>query len=99
MNELSSIIGDPKVEAVLSRLQGEANGQMQQLLFHYLPKLSGLLLGRGMNLKWDQSALDFYKDKYIPIDPAQGKLLCLLARSLNAQMIVEFGISFILIGC
>jgi hypothetical protein len=34
------------------------------------------------------------KDLYVPVSPKQGRLLYLVARSLRAQRIVEFGTSF-----
>jgi predicted O-methyltransferase YrrM len=48
----------------------------------------------GGGIPWDKSQLNFYKDKYIAIEPDQGCLLYLLARSINAKTIVEYGSSF-----
>lgn len=87
-----SVLYDPKVEAVLDKLHREADRQFGSLLLHYLPKLPGLITGKG--IAWNPGKIDFYKDKYIPIDRDQGYLLYLLARSLNAKTIVEFGTSF-----
>ena len=86
------IINDAKIEQVLQRLHQEAEKQLPRLILHYLPKLPGLFTGKG--IKWDKTKTDFYKDKYIPIEPDQGIFLYLLARSINAQNIVEFGTSF-----
>ena len=88
----STVINDPKIEQVLQRLHKEANNQTPRLILHYLPKLPGLFTGKG--IKWDKTKTDFYKDKYIPIEPDQGNFLYLLARSINAKNIVEFGTSF-----
>ena len=88
----STVINDPKIEKVLQRLHQEANNQTPRLILHYLPKLPGLFTGKG--IKWDKTKTDFYKDKYIPIEPDQGNFLYLLARSINAKNIVEFGTSF-----
>ena len=87
-----TVINDPKIEQVLQRLHQQANKQTPRLIFHYLPKLPGLFTGKG--IKWDKTKTDFYKDKYIPIEPDQGNFLYLLARSINAKNIVEFGTSF-----
>jgi predicted O-methyltransferase YrrM len=94
MNNNSSlkVLNDPAIAAVLDRLYKAADRQLGSLLWHYLPKLPGLLWGKG--IPWDQTKTDFYRDKYIPIEPDQGALLYLLARSLNAKTIVEFGTSF-----
>ena len=88
----STVINDPKIEQVLQRLHKEANNQTPRLILHYLPKLPGLFTGKG--IKWDKTKTDFYKDKYIPIEPDQGNFLYLLGRSINAKNIVEFGTSF-----
>jgi predicted O-methyltransferase YrrM len=87
-----SVLNDPKVENVLDKLHRQADRQFSSLLLHYLPKLPGLLTGKG--IAWNPSKTEFYKDKYIPIDRDQGHLLYLLGRSLNAKTIVEFGTSF-----
>ena len=86
------VLQNARAIAVLERLHQEANQQLPKLLFHYLPKLPRLFLGKGM--QWDKSSIDFYKDKYIAIKPDQGCLLYLLARSINAKTIVEYGTSY-----
>lgn len=85
----NSVLNDIKVEAVLDRLYYNADRQLNQLLWHYLPQL---LTGKGS--KWNTSNTSFYNDKYIPIESEQGDFLYLLARSNNAKTIVEFGTSF-----
>ncbi|MEH2243278.1 O-methyltransferase [Nostoc sp.] len=88
----ASALNDTKIETVLNRLHAEANKQFGGLILHYLPKLIGLFLGKG--IKWDQTKTEFYNDKYIPIEPDQGELMYLIVRSINAKTIVEFGTSF-----
>lgn len=83
----SSILNDPKIEAVLNQLHNNADRQFNSLLLHYLPKLPRLLIGKG--IKWDKGNTDFYNDKYIPLEREQGNFLYSLARSINAKMIVE----------
>jgi predicted O-methyltransferase YrrM len=85
-------LNDPQIEAVLDRLYHQADRQFKSLFLHYLPQLPRLLAGKGIH--WDRTQTDFYRDKYIPIEPDQGNLLYLIARSLNAKTIVEFGTSF-----
>ncbi|MEH2465050.1 O-methyltransferase [Nostoc sp.] len=94
MSKLSkaSALNDTKIETVLNRLHAEADKQFGGLILHYLPKLPGLFLGKG--IKWDQTKTEFYNDKYIPIERDQGELMYLIARSINAKTIVEFGTSF-----
>ncbi|MDJ0590609.1 MAG: tRNA (adenine(22)-N(1))-methyltransferase TrmK [Pleurocapsa sp. MO_226.B13] len=94
MNKISraKVLNDPKIEAVLARLYQQSDRQFGSLLLHYLPQLPNLLLGKGF--KWDRTKTDFYRDKYIPIEPEQGKWLYLTARAIDAQNIVEFGTSY-----
>jgi predicted O-methyltransferase YrrM len=87
-----SPISDRQIETVLNRLHKAANQQVGSLILHYLPQLPRLFLGKG--IQWDQTKTDFYCDKYIPIEPDQGEFMYLLARSLNAKTIVEYGTSF-----
>ncbi|MEH2274536.1 MAG: class I SAM-dependent methyltransferase [Nostoc sp.] len=94
MSKLSkpSALNDIKIETVLARLHAEADKQFGGLILHYLPKLPGLFLGKG--IQWDQTKTEFYNDKYISIERDQGELMYLIARSINAKTIVEFGTSF-----
>lgn len=84
-------IADPQVRTLLTRLHGEADGQTLGLVLALLPQLPKLLLGRKLRWERYESVL---ADKYIPLEPAQGMLCYLLARSLRARHIVEFGTSF-----
>lgn len=88
----SSVLNDPKIEAVLDRLHSCADRQFGQLLLHYLPKLPRLFAGKGIG--WETTGLDFYHDKYIAIEREQGNFIYLLARSIEAKTIVEYGTSF-----
>ncbi|MDF5707815.1 MAG: tRNA (adenine(22)-N(1))-methyltransferase TrmK [Nostoc sp. S4] len=94
MSKLSkkSGLNDARVETVLAQLHAEANKQLPGLILHYLPKLPGLLLGKG--IQWDSTKTEYYNNKYIPIEPDQGEFLYLIARAINAKTIVEFGTSF-----
>jgi predicted O-methyltransferase YrrM len=86
------VLNDPKIEAVLIRLYQESDRQFSSLLLHYLPQLPNLFMGKG--IKWNRNQTDFYRDKYIPIEPDQGNWIYLLSRSINAQNVVEFGTSY-----
>lgn len=50
MSQLSkpSALNDTKIETVLARLHAEANKQLGGLILHYLPKLPGFFLGKGI---------------------------------------------------
>ncbi|WP_104907422.1 hypothetical protein [Nostoc sp. 'Lobaria pulmonaria (5183) cyanobiont'] len=64
MSKLSkpSALNDARVETVLAQLHAEADKQFGGLILHYLPKLPGLFLGKG--IKWDQTKTEFYNDNY-----------------------------------
>jgi predicted O-methyltransferase YrrM len=86
MNEKNGFvtpIRDSKIEAVLSRLHAAADAQEEE----------AELAARPRNLKNTRWGPDFLKDKMIPIHREQGAFLYLLARSIRAKTIVEFGTS------
>jgi len=82
-----AVIGDPRVAAVLERLHGAASGQKLQIVRTF----GGALLGRK-RLSW-QDLAERARDLYLPLSPQQGELCYLLARSIGARRIVEFGTS------
>ena len=82
---------DPAAQAVVDALHGQASAQMRSLVWHYLPRLPHLLTGRPLGAWADTH---FYKDKLLPLEPAQGELLYLLARARRVRCAVEFGTSF-----
>jgi predicted O-methyltransferase YrrM len=82
---------DPKVQAVLARLHRASRRDWLFFATH-LPRMVGLMLGRPAPPPEEQARQ--FKDVMIPIAPEQGRFLYLVARSLGAQRIVEFGSSF-----
>ena len=82
---------DPAAQAVVDALHARARAQMRSLVWHYLPRLPRLLTGRPLGA-WADTR--FYKDKLLPLEPAQGELLYLLARARRVRCAVEFGTSF-----
>lgn len=80
-NGFSTPIRDPKIEAVLARLHAAADQQEEELSANP-PHLQGRSWGP-----------EFLKDKMLPIHREQGAFLYLLARSIHAKSIVEFGTS------
>jgi predicted O-methyltransferase YrrM len=85
-----SSLDDPKVKSVLDRLHDAAAGDTFRMLGR-LPTFIGALMNR--NLPAVEMSRRF-KDVYIPLSRPQGKLLYLVARSIDARRIVEFGTSF-----
>jgi predicted O-methyltransferase YrrM len=86
-----SSLDDPRVRAVLTRLHGAARGDTFRMLGR-LPTLVGMFLSKAPAEAAETSRR--MKDLYLPLSPAQGKFLYLVARSLSARRIVEFGTSF-----
>jgi predicted O-methyltransferase YrrM len=84
-------LDDPRVCAVLDRLHAAARGDWRFFVRH-LPMTVGMLLGRAAPPAAEQAAL--FKDVYIPLWPAQGRFLYLVARAISARRTVEFGTSF-----
>lgn len=80
-NGLTSLIRDLRIEAVLSRLHAAADEQEADMAAH--PR----------DWKSQNWGPNFLTDKMIPIHREQGALLYLLARSIRAKSIVEFGTS------
>lgn len=86
-----SSLDDPKVAAALSRLHRAARGDWLFFARH-LPLMARLILAKDAAPSAEQARL--LKDVYIPISRAQGRFLYLVARSIGAQRLVEFGTSF-----
>ena len=84
-------LDDPQLKAVLDRLHAAARGDLKFFLTH-IPLMARMLLGREAPPPAEQSRQ--LKDVYIPISREQGRFLYLVARSLRAKRIVEFGTSF-----
>jgi predicted O-methyltransferase YrrM len=82
-NGFTTPIRDVKIEAVLSRLHAAADAQEEE----------AELAARRPEQKNRTWGPDFLKDKMIPIHREQGAFLYLLARSIRAKTIVEFGTS------
>ena len=86
-----SSLDDPRVRATLDRLHTAARGDVFRMLGR-LPSLARALLSTKPQ---DPAALsERMKDVYVPLSRAQGRFLYLVARSLAARRIVEFGTSF-----
>jgi predicted O-methyltransferase YrrM len=85
-------LDDPRVANVLDRLHRAARGDW--LFFaRNLPMMArAIFSSQPIAPPGEQAAL--FKDVYIPISRAQGRFLYLVARSIGARRIVEFGTSF-----
>jgi predicted O-methyltransferase YrrM len=86
-----SSIHSASVRAVLDRLHAEAGQQTLRFVGLGLAMARDKLLGRANSLP---SEIERLRDLYVPVSRKQGELLYLVARSLRAKRIVEFGTSF-----
>ena len=88
-----AVLEEEQVRTVLQRLHAEAESQTPRLLWHYLPQIPRMILGRPVNFH-EGSVSGYYADKYLALEPAQAAYCYLTARSIQAKQIVEFGSSF-----
>jgi predicted O-methyltransferase YrrM len=91
LEEALGLIADTRARSVLKRLHGEAAGQELALRFQVLPYLHLLLLKRKMPWQKFEGKLDRY---YMAIEPDQAAFCYLMAKSIGAKKIIEFGTSF-----
>jgi predicted O-methyltransferase YrrM len=81
---------DPRVSATLRKLYANAKGDRWVFLRALPAAASAALTGKNLF-----TALEpHFKHAYIPVTPAQGRLLYVTARAIGAKTIVEFGTSF-----
>jgi predicted O-methyltransferase YrrM len=89
---MANALDEPRVAGVLERLHRAARRDF--LFFARRPKMvARLLLGRDEGKPAAELAHEL-RDVFIPISRAQGRFLYLVARSIAAKRIVEFGTSF-----
>jgi predicted O-methyltransferase YrrM len=81
---------DPRVSAVLDRLHAEAKGQNWGLARLVLSQLRNRITGRELSVAEEARQK---KDVYISVSAKQGVFLYMVARSIAARRVVEFGTS------
>lgn len=84
-------IDEPRVRAVLDRLHREAGRQSLGIARLALAHLSDRLRLREPSLAEEVERL---RNLYVPVTRKQGQLLYLIARSIAARRVVEYGTSF-----
>lgn len=87
-----SSLDEPRVAAVLNRLHEAAKSDRWRFLAAGPTLARSWVRGRGQ-IDWDE-VKPHLKDAFLPVSREQGKLLYLLARTLGAKRVVEFGTSF-----
>lgn len=89
-------LADPKVRVVLDHLHQEAKRDIRRFVKLGLSDLANMFTGRGLPKfggKGQEQAQKL-KDIYFSISREQGTFAYLVARSIGARRIVEFGTSF-----
>ncbi len=89
--EQACSLRDPRLRGVLDRLQAEAGKQTLGLAWLLLSYLGDRILRREISVREEATRL---KNLYVPLSPKQATFAYLVARSLRARRIVEFGTSF-----
>ena len=82
---------DPRVRAALDRLHRSARAQTRGLVRLTLSRFSDRLARRSRSVVEEANQI---KDFYLCLSPKQGTLAYMVARSLRARRVVEFGTSF-----
>jgi predicted O-methyltransferase YrrM len=87
---MASSLGDPKLEALIGRLQARSKAQ-EPLADEYY----GGRAARGRT-DWSMDAEDhaFYVDKLVALEPEKAEFCYALCRAIGARRIVELGTSF-----
>jgi len=84
-------LASPEVQGVLRRLHAEADAQRVQFVGIAIAWGLDWLLGRKPSVEEEARR---FKDIYIPLSQETGTFAYLVARSLGARRVVEFGTSF-----
>jgi predicted O-methyltransferase YrrM len=84
-------IDSPRVSGVLAGLYADEKKQIPALLRLSLTELRDKILGRRISV---EEEVDRIKSLYVSLSPKQGRLAYMVARSIGARTIVEFGTSF-----
>jgi len=84
-------IDEPQVRGVLDRLYADQKKQVPALLRLSLKELRDKIVGRKVSV---EEEVDRIKSLYVSLSPKQGRLAYMIARSIEARSIVEFGTSF-----
>ncbi len=89
--ESLELLNDARAQQVLERLYAEASGEFPGLILRMLPYLPSMALGRKLRWEGMEQRLS---SKFMPLDQSQGLFSYLLARSIGARRIIEYGTSF-----
>jgi predicted O-methyltransferase YrrM len=86
-----SILNDPKLEALLSALHAQSEGQTGAIDTYFVRRIKeGTLSWDGM----DAETTTFFRDKMVALEKDKAEFCYALCRALGAKRVVECGTSF-----
>jgi predicted O-methyltransferase YrrM len=88
---MKTVLCDPKADAVLARLDREAQAQTPEMRRYYDAKKQQTKRTTDPDSAADMA---FVRDKFVALDPEKCDLCYMLCRSIKARRVVEFGTSF-----
>jgi predicted O-methyltransferase YrrM len=88
---MKTVLCDPKADAVLARLDREAQAQSAEMSRYYDAKK---LQAKRTTDPDSADDMAFVRDKFVALDPEKCDLCYMLCRSIKARRVVEFGTSF-----
>ena len=88
---MKTVLCDPKADAVLARLDKEAQAQSAEMRRYYDAKKQQAKRTTDPDSPTDMA---FVRDKFVALDPEKCDLCYMLCRSIKARRVVEFGTSF-----
>jgi predicted O-methyltransferase YrrM len=86
-----SLLNDPKLQAIVDRLQAESLAQEAQTNAYFAERI------KAGDLSWegfDARLTAFMADKLVALEPVKAEFCHLMCRSLRATRIIEVGTSF-----
>jgi len=89
--QVENSLRDPSVRGVLARLRQDAGRDAWRFIGLAPRILVEMLRGRSLS---EAMTPESARNIYMPVSPEQGEFIYLLARSLGATRVVEFGTSF-----
>lgn len=89
--KMRNSLKDPQVAATLDRLHEAARGDRWKFAAIMPQVLFGVMRGKKF---FEAMSPELMADVYIPVSREQGKFLYLMARTIGAKRVVEFGTSF-----
>ncbi len=88
---MAGVLNDAKLEALLTRLQAQSEGQVEETNTYFRRRAeAGELSWDGL----DAESHRFMADKLVALEPAKAAFCYLLCRALGARRVVEVGTSF-----